>query len=345
MSGAGTTTPTGASVGAATSTPTTPTTPGIGGSAEDLVTKPAEINLAAGPNLEKLEELVNRINRQGQVSMIPGGEAMEEQSAKNIANLLAGNLDTSWIQNLQSTLAQQYGASGFAPDTNAMSAAALRAMGLQQQALRSQGEQELAAAYKRLPSYDISQSLLTPSAYASYLAQQQNYDIAQREIAEKMRQYNMSYDQATRQYESDLAYRYAQLGQQGSQFQQNLQFQRDQSSLQYQDAVNQLQEKQREYNITRDTNVLMEMNQLSQQAQQAKLNAQLAQQGINAQVWQTALQYMSPESARTVAATTSQLPNYVNINMPESNLTTPQMIGGWNAPTIPTTRQVTGWGI
>lgn len=343
----GTTVPTGGAYtgGGGPPTPTTPVTgttptPTPTGSAQDLVTTPAQINLAAGPDLEKLETLVNQINRQGQMSMIPGAQGMEEQSAKNIANLLAGNLDTSWIQNLQSTLAQQYGASGFAPDTNAMSAAALRAMGLQQQQLRSQGEQELAAAYKRFPSYDISQSLLTPSAYASYLAQQQNYDIAQREIAEKMREYNMTYDQATNQYEKELQFKYAQLGSQNQQFKENLQFQKDQATLQYQDATNQLAEKQREFNVTRDTNVLMEMNQLKQQAAQAATNAQIAQQQINAQVWQTALQYMTPSHADTEAIFRNQLPNYVTINQPTTNLTTPQLLGNWAQQNIPSVTQV-----
>lgn len=279
--------------------------------AQSLVSTPAEINLAAQPTLEKLEAMINQINRQGQMSMIPGGEQMEQQSAQNIANLLAGKVDTDWMQNMQAGLAQQYGARGFGPDTGAMSAAAMRAMGLQSQALKSQGEKELAAAYARFPSYDISKSMLDPTLYTTYLNQKAQQAAEAARLAEQRREFDAS-----------LAFKQSQAGSASANELTIAQMQADAT----QKALN---EKIREFNVTHDTDVLQQVNTLREQARQANMDVSLKTQQLNAQVWGTALQYMDPMFASATAVLQHQLPQYVQTNIPNVNIRTPQLIGGW----------------
>lgn len=279
--------------------------------AQSLVSTPAEINLAAQPTLEKLSQMVNQINRQAQVSMIPGGEQMEQQSAQNISNLLAGKVDTDWMQNMQAGLAQQYGARGFGPDTGAMSAAAMRAMGLQSQALKSQGEKELAAAYARFPSYDISKSMLDPTLYTTYLNQKAQQAAEAARLAEQRREFDAS-----------LAFKQSQAGGAASNELAIAQMQADAT----QKALN---EKIREFNITHDTGVLEQVNTLREQARQANMDVSLKTQQLNAQVWGTALQYMDPYWASYEAQTHQTLPQYVQTNTPNMNLRIPNLIGGW----------------
>lgn len=289
-------------------------TPAAGGGAQDLVSTPAQANLAAAPDLDALSQMVNRINRQAQVSMVPGGEAMEQQSAQNIANLLSGQLPTSFTQNLQSSLAQQYGARGFAPDTAATNAAALRAMGLESQALQSQGEKALTESYARHPIYDISQSLITPSAYASYQAQQAEAAARAASLAEQRREFDAEMEYK-RQYPSGGGGANAAI-----QAQTDLEIAR----MQQQATQNALNEKIREFDVTQSATTAREINQLREQARQANLDVQLNTQRLNAQVWNTALQYMDPRTAAVTAANAATLPNYVNVNTPA-----PRLVGGW----------------
>lgn len=300
--------------GAMQDTPVPATAPAADAGAQSLVSTPAQANVAAAPTLDALSQMVNRINRQAQTSMIPGGEQMEQQSAQNIANLLSGQLPTSFTQNLQSSLAQQYGARGFAPDTAAMNAAALRAMGLESQALQSKGEQELSAAYARHPIYDISQSLLTPSAYASYQAQQAEAAARAASLAEQRRE-----------FDAEMAYkREFPGGAAGASAAIEAQTQLEIARMNQQATQNALNEKIREFDRTQSAETAREINQLREQARQANMEVGLNTQRLNAQVWNTALQYMDPRTAAVTAANAATLPNYVSINTQM-----PQLIGGW----------------
>lgn len=279
---------------------------GGGGGPQSLVETPADVNLANAPNLEAITALVSRLNRQAQESALPGGKELAEQSSQNIANLLSGQLPASFTNQLQTSLAQQYGArGGFGVDTGAMNAAALRSMGLQSMALQSEGEKEYQAALGAAPKVDVTQFMLTPDRYQNYLSEQARQAAEAARLSEQRREYDLGLEQRNQQYQAQL----------------------ESARMQAAQANNELEEKKREYNITRDTNVLMEINQLQERARQATMSAQQAQQDLNLQTWKTALQYMDPMFAAGQAINTRQLPQYVTTSLPTYQRPNIPMIG------------------
>lgn len=302
---------TGSIGGSPTTTGTTPST-----EAQSLVSTPAQVNLAAGPDLEALSQMVNRINQQANMARVPGGQALEEQSSRNIAEELAGNLPRSFIENLQSGLAQRGQAGGFGVDTAALNAAAMRSMGLETIARQAQGQRDLTAAYERAaPLYDISRSMLTPELYNQYLANKADQAARAASLAEQRRQFDISSEQASANaaLESQTRLREAQ--------------------IRAATAASELAERQREYNITRDTGVLQQIAQLTEQARQANMEVDLRRNQLNTQVYQTNLQYMDPAYSMMTAQTMTQLPNYVNMSIPQYNFSTNMnipLLGGWS---------------
>lgn len=294
---------------------------------QSLSTTPAEVNLANAPNLEKLSALANQINQQAQkqanLSRIPGAAALEEQSSKNIADLLAGNLPQSFTENLRTSLATQYGGAGFGVDTQALNAAALRATGIETQAQKLRGEEALAGAYARNPAapiWDVTRGMLTPELYTTYLNQKAQQAAEAARLAEQRRQFDIS-SQWEREQASSQAATQLQIAQ-----------------MQAGQARAELEEKIREFNRTQDAGVAMQVAQLREQANQAQIQAQLAQQQLNAQIWGTSLQYMEPQFASAEAMFTKTLPQYVTTSMaPGSNViqipkfVAPQIrsLGGW----------------
>lgn len=165
-----------------------------------LATKTAQSNLAASPYNVQLADIINRVNREAQkqanLARIPGAAGLEEQSSENIQDLLAGRLSSSYLENLYTNLAQQWGGRGYGVDTPALNAAALRAIGITTEDLQKRGQEQLTAAYDRnkpAPLFDISSMLTTPSVYSTTAANR------------------ATLEERAREAEAELAYKYAAL--------------------------------------------------------------------------------------------------------------------------------------
>lgn len=146
---------------------------GYGVAPSELATQTAKSNLAAMPYNQKIADMINAANvaaqKRAQEARIPMGGELEELSSKNIADELAGRLSGSYLENLYSRLAQQWGARGYGVDTNAINAAALRAIGLDTEKLQAAGQEHLTAATARspiAPLFDYGKLITEPSVYA-----------------------------------------------------------------------------------------------------------------------------------------------------------------------------------
>lgn len=173
---------------------------GYGADPATLATKTAQANLAASPYNVQLADIINRVNREAQkqanLARIPGAAGLEEQSSENIQDLLSGRLSSSYLENLYTNLAQQWGGRGYGVDTPALNAAALRAIGITTEDLQKRGQEQLTAAYARNPAaplFDISSMLTTPSVYSTTAANRAA-------LAER-----------ARESDAELAYKYAAL--------------------------------------------------------------------------------------------------------------------------------------
>lgn len=123
--------------------------------------------VAAAPNLDAISQLVTRINQRSYLSA-PG----RSQELENVQNRLAGNLDPTYIADLKTGLAGRYGASGFGVDSQALNAAAMRAMGLERYNMQRQAGEDLNALYAGMPKTDAQQLVehytLSPEQLAGY---------------------------------------------------------------------------------------------------------------------------------------------------------------------------------
>ncbi len=139
----------------------------------------AEQNLAAGPTLESLTGLVDRLNLQGQqaanAGRIPGGAGLENQSSQNIGNLLNGQIPPDVIRQLTQQAAER-GIGMGSPGSDNSNSGLLRSLGLTSLGLQQQGQQDLSAADDRNPIakvFDPSSQFLSPYQ-SGELSNQQN---------------------------------------------------------------------------------------------------------------------------------------------------------------------------
>jgi hypothetical protein len=304
----------------------------------------AEQNLAAQPSLEALSKMVNAINQQANLGRIPGGAALEEQSSQNIANQLAGNLPDSFINNLQSGMAQRGATGGMGVDSPNMNAAALRSMGLESIDLQNQGQQNLNLAYNRAaPLWGVEQGMITPGLLETYGQHQAQNQLQRDANAAAQAQWQAELAQRNKEYEGLDAYRYAALKVQESGQGAAAAAQVRAAEIQADQLNNQLAERMREYNITHDTQVLSEINQLRQAADMAKMDASYKQNALNAQIWEVALKYMTPMSANFAASGTS-IPNYTTTNIPQFNYAPTPSAGNWNFQPFKPVTSWNSWG-
>ena len=142
---------------------------------QNLATDTAQSNLAASPYDQSLADLINATDQAAQQRanagrLGPAGQNIQNQLLANTQSNAQGNLDPNTLQRIESNLAQQWGSSGFAPDTAAMSAAAERAMGLTSIGLESQAATEygnLLAENPSAPIYSMGNLMVSPNLYAS----------------------------------------------------------------------------------------------------------------------------------------------------------------------------------
>ena len=121
-----------------------------------LAGQAAQQNIASASGLDQLSQIINQINQANNQARVPGGAAMELQSSNNIQNELAGILPQSYLDQLQTGLAQRGASGGFGVDSANTNAAALRAMGLQSMDIQKQGQADLTNAYNRAaPLWDV----------------------------------------------------------------------------------------------------------------------------------------------------------------------------------------------
>jgi hypothetical protein len=195
-----------------------------------LAGQAAQQNIAASGDMGTLATLLQNINNTNNTNRVYGGAQMGQQSSQNISNELAGVLPQSFLDTLQSGMAQRGASGGFGVDSANTNAAALRAMGLQAQQLQQQGQTDLTASYNRAaPLVDASQFAMTPGLLET---QQQNY--AQNAL------------QAQAQANS-VAQWQAQLGEQKSEYGQSLQQSKDAMAAQYGLAYSQLNQAQKQF--------------------------------------------------------------------------------------------------
>lgn len=202
-------------------------TPSTGGG---LAGQAAQQNIAAAPDIARLSQLINQINHAANQQRVTGGAALEAQSSQNIANELAGNLPQSYLQNLQTSMAQRGAAGGFGVDSPNMNAAALRAMGLESMDIQRQGQTDLNSAYQRAaPLFSAENATVTPAllqqqqdAAAGRALQAQQIADQSREWQAQLAQRDTEFKGTIAQQQADLAARmglsYAQMGEQARQF-------------------------------------------------------------------------------------------------------------------------------
>lgn len=179
-----TTIPGGNTVGQTLDQPISGTTPlsgatsgvntGAGSFASQLASLTSQSNLAALPYDEQLDSVINATDQAAQqtanAGRIPGGAGLEAQSSSDIAAELAGNLSPGTVSTIEDSMSQTYGGAGFGEDSSAISAAAMRAMGLTAEGQVQAGETNLTAADARNPSAPITSlgtNMVTPSQYSS----------------------------------------------------------------------------------------------------------------------------------------------------------------------------------
>lgn len=263
-----------------------------------LAAESAAANLAAEPSLEALSQMVNEINRQARLAQTPGGAELDRRAVENIGNELAGYVPQSFMQNLQTSLAQQ--GVGFGVDSPRLNAAALRGMGLESLDIVKQGmaDWRARAAADAANMWDVSQGMITPA-----LLEQQQYHKGQLAAEAAARA------DATARWQAELAARQNEASAAAA-------AQLRIAEMQQETARAELAERQREYDITGNRQVLQQINELTERAYEAGINVQLATQQLNAQIYQTNLQYMQPTVAQLTAQFTNALPNYVTFNNP-----------------------------
>lgn len=277
--------------------------PGTGGG---LAGDAARQNIQAAPDIARLSELINQINHSANQQRVTGGAALEQQSSQNIADELAGNLPQSFIQNLQSSLAQGGAAGGFGVDSPHLNAAAWRGMGDESMKRQAQGQTDLNSAYSRAaPLFSAENAMMTPallqqqqdSAAQRALQAQQIGDQAQ-EWRAQLAQRDTEFRGTVAQQQADLAARmglsYAQMGEQARQFDVGQQGETTRQGLELaaraaeQQAANtiqwaQMQQQQNQYTSTMANQQSQFGSTQAQQAQQYAQNLALKQQTLYAQ--------------------------------------------------------------
>lgn len=138
--------------------------PGTGNLTSDTVAD----NLASGPTLESLSNLINQINlnaqQQANAGRIPNAPALESASSANIAAELAGQVPQD-VVNLLAQKGAERGVGMGAPGSPNSNAAYLQALGLTSLQQQQLGQQNLTSALGRnpvAPIFDPSKMLLTP---------------------------------------------------------------------------------------------------------------------------------------------------------------------------------------
>lgn len=160
---------------------------------EALAQVPAQVNLAAAPNLESLSTLVNRINQtaQQQANLSRTGYSPEYDQGilQNIYNMSQGYVSPETVSEAESAAAQQWGGAGFGVDTPAMQSAVRRTLGLTREQQQQQAAQEYAqylGTHPSAPIYDVSKMMVTPADYQVFLKQQQDQALALAQLQERM---------------------------------------------------------------------------------------------------------------------------------------------------------------
>lgn len=190
------------------------------GDATSLATEPAEANIANAPNLEKLSEIVNRINQQAQsaanLARTGGSGAVDEQILGNISRMAQGYVSPETVSEAEASAAQRWGGAGFGVDTPAWQSAVRRTLGLQREALQTQAAKdynEYLASHPSAPIYDISKSLITPEIYSTDQARRAEEALKAAQLAEQQRQYESTLGFEQQKFGEEMALKEAQLKQ------------------------------------------------------------------------------------------------------------------------------------
>jgi hypothetical protein len=141
---------------------------GGAGTGAGLVQDTVGGNLAAGPSISSLTDLVNNLNRTAQTAAnnnrIPGAAGLEAQSSKNIGSELGGQLPADVVNQLTQQAAER-GIGIGSPGSDNSNSALLRSLGLNSLQLQGIGQRDLSAAFGRNPAaplFDPSSQFLTP---------------------------------------------------------------------------------------------------------------------------------------------------------------------------------------
>ena len=209
-------------------------------------------------------------------NLIPGGAGLEAASAQDISNELAGVLPDSFIQSLQTGMAERGAAGGFGVDSANTNAAALRAMGIQSQQLQTQGQTDLMAQLGLAENQSSAQAQETQAAQNEADVRAQNQ--AQNTL-EAQAQAN-----AVKEWQ-------AQLAEQTSEYGQSLQQTKDALAAQMGLSYSQLDEQQKEFVNSQAQQLSEQQSTLSENARQANQANALSIAQMQAQMQQANDQY------------------------------------------------------
>ena len=221
------------------------------------------------------------------MNLIPGGASLEQASAQDIANELGGVLPASFLQQLQTSAAQQGAAGGFGVDSPNLNASALRAMGQTQQQLNTQGQSDL------LAQAQLGEQQSSAQAQEAQAAQNESDTRAQyaaQNALEAAAQAN-----AQQEWQAQLAEKASEAGaalaEQQSEFGQTLQENKDALAQQMGLSYSQLNEQQAEFVNSQAQQLQEQQNSLAEQAREANQANALAIAQMNAQMEQANQQY------------------------------------------------------
>lgn len=186
---------------------------GVG--AKDPGAAATEANIADAPNIDKISEIVNRINQQRQqeanLSRTGGSATLDQQMLENIDRMAQGLPSAATVSEAQAAAAQQWGGRGFATDTPAWGSAVRRALGLTSEQLQQQGMADYSsylASHPSAPIWGAENALSTPAIYAQRQESEADRALKSAQFLEQAREFDASLAQKRG---SDLASLYAKI--------------------------------------------------------------------------------------------------------------------------------------
>jgi len=153
----------------------------------------------------------------------PESQAIESDWYQNISDMLAGNIPQDLVTSTYQDIAERYGGTGMGADAAAYQTALLNAMNETSLGMMEKGATEAEAyaqAYPATEIWDVSEALISPEAYTSYLstsaatqaeAESEAAQLAEQQaeytasLGEKQAEFQSAQEQAQSEFEAEMA--------------------------------------------------------------------------------------------------------------------------------------------